>query len=363
MEVANSISQVFLYLCFSVLAGSFILQLVPNKYRPDVSVSNRILLISTGLVPILSFIPILDIILYIAPRLGLVDSVKVVLTTYTVGTAWNFTLFGSAILLLLIAVAKPSEKGLIAFLGLTLTVGLILTVAWSSHAGSVDPILGIASDFMHLAAVSIWVGILLVVGWCSLNHKNWLEFLSWFSIVAMSCLATTAISGVLLMDLMVEDYLDSWMVSYGQGVFIKHLFLLPLVFYALVNGLIVKFLISKNASFNPIPWIRLEGFILIVIFMITAIFSQQAPPHGNYLTSDAVSPLFRLFHDDIIDVGNTIGFGGGPVTVLFFFVSIVLMGLNIWSIFKKTSIMISFLLSCLFVMSVYIMFMISVVVR
>ena len=363
MDILVIISQTLLYLCFSVLVGSFILLLVPSKYRPDIKIPKRFLLISAITLPVFAFIPVLDITLYIAPRLGLFESFKIVLTTYTVGTAWDFTLLGSIMLVLLIALARSTEKSIFAFLGILLTFGLILTVAWSSHASAIDPIIGIISDFIHLAAVSIWVGILLIIGWCSLNHKNWLEFLSWFSIVAISCLVATALSGVFLMDVMVDGYIDSWMVSYGQGLLIKHLFLLPLVFYALVNGLIVKYKISKDATFNPIPWIRVEGFILFVIFTITAIFSQQSPPHGNYLTSDAVSPLFRLFHDGIIDSGNTIGFVVNLNTVCFFFLSILFMGLMVLSFFKKASIIISFLFSCLFVMSIYFMLMMTVVIR
>ena len=363
MDILVIISQVLLYLCFAVLVGSFILLLVPSKYRPDIKIPKRFLLISTITLPIFAFIPVLDITLYIAPRLGLFESFKIVLTTYTVGTAWNFTLLGSVMLVLLIALAKSTEKGIFAFLGILLTFGLILTVAWSSHAGTIDPIIGIISDFLHLTAVSIWVGILLIVGWCTINHNNWLEFLSWFSMVAIGCLVATTLSGLFLMDVMVDGYIDSWMVSYGQGLLIKHLFLLPLVFYALVNGSIVKFKLSKDATFNPIPWIRVEGFILFVIFTITAIFSQQSPPHGNYLTSDAVSPLFQLFHDDIIDSGNTIGFVVNSNTVCFFFLSILFMGLIVLSFFKKTSIIISFLFSCLFVMSIYFMLMMTVVIR
>ena len=363
MVILVIISQALLYLCFSVLVGSFFLLLVPSKYRPDIKIPKRLLLISAIMLPVFAFIPVLDITLYIAPRLGLFESFKIVLTTYTVGTAWNFTLLGSVMLVLLIALARSTEKGIFAFLGILLTFGLILTVAWSSHAGAIDPIIGIISDFLHLTAVSIWVGILLIVGWCAINHNNWLEFLSWFSMVAIGCLVATTLSGLFLMDVMVDGYIDSWMVSYGQGLLIKHLFLLPLVFYALVNGLIVKFKISKDATFNPIPWIRVEGFILFVIFTITAIFSQQSPPHGNYLTSDAVSPLFRLFHDDIIDSGNTIGFVVNSNTVCFFFLSILFMGLIVLSFFKKASIIISFLFSCLFVMSIYFMLMMTVVIR
>ncbi|RDW16153.1 copper resistance D family protein [Oceanobacillus chungangensis] len=362
MDIIVIISQALLYLCFSILAGSFLLLLVPSSYRPNIKIPKYLLLISAIILPVFAFFPVLDSILFIAPRLGLLESFKIVLTTYTVGTAWDFTLIGSVLLVLLISLARPKEKDTFAFLGTVLTFGLILTVAWSSHAGAMEPITGIISHFIHLTAASIWVGVVLIVGWCAINHNNWLKFLSWFSKIAIGCLTATAISGILLTNVMVDGYTDSWMVSYGQGLLIKHLFLLPLVFYALLNGLIVKYKVSKDITFNPIPWVRVEGLILFVIFTITAIFSQQSPPHGNYLTNDAVSPLFRLFHDVIIDSSNTIGFTVNLNIVYFFFLCISLVGLIILSIYKKASIMITFLLSCLFVMSIYFMLMISVVI-
>ncbi len=362
METVVIISQILLYLSLSILVGSFILLLVPNKYRPEIRVAKKYLLISAITVPIFSFVPVLDIILYIAPRLGGIESFKLVLTTYTVGNAWNFTLVGSVVLILFIYMIWPTHKKLYSCLGLILTFGLILSLAWSSHSGTIDPIIGIISDFTHLAAVSIWVGIVLVMGWGARNYKNWVEFLNWFSIVAFSCLVMTAISGLLMMDLIVDHYVESWMVSYGQGILFKHLFLLPLVFYAVINGLLMKFLISKNYNFNPIPWIRLEGFILFGIFAITAFYSIQPPPHGNYLSNEAVSPLFRLFHDAPIEAGTTIGFAGGPNTIYFLFLSFLFIGLMILSFFKKAPIIVSLLFSSLFVLCIYFTLMISVVV-
>src|SRR5690606_33813531 len=180
---------------------------------------------------------------------------------------------------------------------------------------------------------------------------------------AFGCLVATALSGLLMMDVIMDGYIDSWMVSYGQGILVKHLFLLPLLFYALVNGIIVKYKISKDATFNPIPWIRLESFILFVIFTITAFYSQQPPPHGDFLTNDAVSPLFRLFHDDIIDAGSTIAFALNLNTICFFFISILFFVLMVLSYFKKASIILSFLFSCLFVTSIYSMLMVTVIIR
>lgn len=357
------VSQALLYVCFSVLAGSFILMLVPNNVRPEVKIPKRLLLISAGTLPIFAFFPVLDITLFIAPRLGLVESFKLVLTTYTVGTAWNFTLLGSVVLILLISIAKETEKSRFAYLGTLLTLGLMLTIAWSSHAGSIDPTMGLISHFLHLTAVSVWVGILLMIGWCAVNHQHWLTFLSWFSAVAIGCLAATVLSGVLLMDVMVDGYISSWVGSYGQGLLIKHLFLVPLLFYALVNGVIVKYKLSKDAAFNPIPWIRVEGFILLTIFMITAAFTQQSPPHGNNLTTEAISPLFNLFHGSTIEPGQSIGFVVNMYTVGFFFLSILLFGVLILSFLKKASILLSFLISCFLVSSIYIMLMVTMVIR
>ncbi|WP_180968299.1 copper resistance D family protein [Cytobacillus massiliigabonensis] len=337
--------------------------LVPIKYRPDIKIPKRLLLICAISLPVFAFIPVLDITLYIAPRLGLFESLKIVLTTYTIGTAWDFTFLGSIVLILLIALVKSAEKRNFAILGAILIFFLILTVAWSSHASAIDPIVGMISDFLHLAAVSIWVGVLLVIGWCSLNHRNWLEFLSWFTNVAFGCLVAVILSGLFLMDLMIDGYFDSWMVSYGQGLLMKHLFLLPLVFYAFVNGFFVKYKISKDATFNPIPWIRVEGLILFAIFTITAAFSQKSPPHGTQLTSDAISPLFHLFHDGIINSTHTIGFVINLNSVCFLFLSILFMGLIVLSFFKKASMILSFLLCCLFVVSIYFMLMVTVVIR
>lgn len=363
MEILVIISQVVLYLCLSVLTGTFLLLLVPDKYRPNIKIPKHLLMISIIALPISAFVPVLDIIAFIAPRLGFLESLKIVLTTFTAGTAWDFTLLCSILLALLIVFAKSTEKTIYGYLGSLLTMGLIFTVAWSSHAGSINPQVGIISDFLHLVAVSIWVGILLIIGWFSTNHENWLEFLSWFSVVAFSCLSVTVLSGLFMMDVIVEGYIDSWMVSYGQGLLLKHLFLLPLLFYALANGLIVKYKILKNSQFNPTPWIRLEGFLLFTLFTITAVYSQQPPPHGNYLTGEAISPLFRLFNKDVIDVGSRIGFVVNSTTVIFFFLSILFFGFLLLSFYKKASIIISFLFSCFFVTSIYFMLMVTVVIR
>ncbi|MCS0543151.1 hypothetical protein NXY55_24540, partial [Aeromonas veronii] len=87
------------------------------------------------------------------------------------------------------------------------------------------------------------------------------------------------------------------------------------------------------------------------------------PPHGNFLTIEAVSPLFLLFHDDIIDAGSTIDFALNLYTICFFFISILFFVLMVLSYFKKASIILSFLFSTLFVTNIYLMLMVTVVIR
>lgn len=359
MDTLITLSHAILYVSFALLTGSFILFLVPASYKPSLHISARLLKLSTLSLPVLTFFPVLDVALFIAPRFGLIEALLIVITTYTIGNAWLATVTTSLLLLLTFTLKK---KTLAAVLALTFTLAAMLTVAWASHAASINFTVGVISDFLHLLAVSVWVGILLVIGWCATNSDNWLAFLKWFSLVAISCLSLTALSGVLLMDVLVDSYIKSWTVNYGLGLFMKHLFLLPLMFFALANAFLVKFKQSRDPNFNPLHWIRAEGLILLTMFIITAFFSQQSPAHGNFLTSDAISPLFKLFYDGPVDMTSRIIFDANPGSVGFFFGAILSTALMVVSIFKKTPSWVSYLLGCLVVTCLFMMVMLAVVV-
>lgn len=367
MHLFVILSQAVLYVCFSILVGTFVLQIVPKHYRPAINVPPKLLLWSTILIPVATFIPVLNIILYISPRLGFGQATKIVLSTYTVGLAWTFTLLiASVILLVLIASVQQSKitSKAVSALVLLLLFTLIGMVSWSSHAGAINVALGTTSDFIHLAAVSVWAGTLLIIGWFATDTSNWGAFLTWFSVLAISCLGATAVSGFLLVDVLVDEYVNAWMVSYGQGIFLKHLFIIPLVVYAAFNGLFVKYKITKNPTYNPIRGVRIESFILITIFILTAIFSQSSPPHGLYLTQDAISPLFKLFNDtSAITASSYLKFKPSGSAIAFVFVSMALFGANIVAFIKRAPVWLMFIISTCFVLSVYSTFMLSMVIR
>lgn len=361
-----SISQLVLYGSLSILMGVFILRIVPDKYRPAFSISNRLMLGSAIAVPVMAFMPVLNIVLYIAPRLGLARSFEVVLLQYTIGLAWVTTLLVSGLLIFFYLLASSrnhmKHKGF-NLLFMLLVVGMIVSIAWASHATALQFSLGIISDSIHLLAVSVWVGVVFVIAWFATNYENWGKFLSWFSVVAISCLGATAISGFLMLDVLVDDYVDAWMVSYGQGLFLKHLFLIPLIFYAVVNATYVKYKVGKDATFNPLPGVKVESMILLSIFLLTAYFTQASPPHGAYLTDSAISPLFKWLHSGEIGAASSVVFISNPIAIAFVFGCFVWIGLLIVGVWKKLPLFVQFLFAVLLVVNIYMIFMLSVGVR
>lgn len=364
MDILVITSQALLYICFALLMGGLILPLVSTQYRPAILIPFKLYSFSAIAIPILAFFPVLNIILYITPRLGFFESVQIVLTTYTIGNAWDITLIVSILLLFVLRLLKREKTTLLYVLGIFLTAASMISVAWASHAFALSPITGIISDSLHLMAVSVWVGILLIVGWFTTNTENWIPFLKWFSLVAISCLSLTAISGLFLMDILVDNYVNSWIISYGTGLLLKHLFILPLIFYAVFNSVFVKYKMAKDPSYPARKGVRVESFILLSMFIMTAIFSQQSPPHGYTLTEEMISPIFRLFNDSPINELSRVGFVVKLPSVFFFFMAVLFTFLStVLAFFKKTPAIILFICSCVAISSILSMILAAIAIR
>lgn len=360
MQVLVIISQILLYVCFAFLFGYYILALVPEKHRPSYAMRIEILQYSVVGILIGGFIPALYVVTFIAPRVGVMDAFVTVLTVYTVGQAWLAAVALGLVVLLCMKLWHDKSSALYKLAQIVLLIGLVATIAWSSHASAVNFVLGFSSDLLHLLSVSIWVGVLLVMSWFSTSNENWLAFLKWFTPVAALCFSITILSGIFLLEAMIPSYTDAWAVDYGQGLLIKHLFIIPLAFYALMNGVFVKVRIERNASFNPIPWARLESILLLVIFTITAIFSQQSPPMHSISASD-VSPIFKLTYSGEIVSGLTVGLGVNWFTILFVLITLLFLVLSIIAFVKKAPTWLCFTLACGIVFSAYLTLMYSVV--
>lgn len=277
MEFLVMIGQLVLSLGLAVLMGSFILLAIPESKRPKIQITPVI--ISTSLLGVVlgAFIPILQITFALMPRMSFTTALETVLLSYRTGMAWDVTL-GSAMILLIIYVFSYSSPSKIwPFIYLLLVTILIATIAWASHASSISPVRGFLGDFFHLLAAATWVGILLVIGWFSTNTANWLKWLKWFSPVAFSCFVVMGLSGFLLMDLTIPNYVEGLQTAYGKGLLLKHILMIPLIATIIINSFYMKRWLQTKAV-NPTFWVRIESIVLFAIFAVTAFFSHQAPP-------------------------------------------------------------------------------------
>lgn len=362
MILLGTITQALLYLCFAILVGSFTLNLVPNTHRPDLNVPRGALMLASGGIAILSFFPVLQVILYLSPDIGFSQTLQSVLFTFEVGKAWMFTFILSNLLFIFVILFDYLNKTLYAYIGLAFTFIMILTLGWSSHASSYDQVWGFFSNTAHFTAVSVWVGILFVVSWFSKNHSNWSMFLKWFTPVAIVCFVSTIITGLVLMSFVVEfdDYTNAWMFPYGQSLLIKHLLIIPLLVFATINSLLIKKKLKKDSNFNPRPWARTESMIILLIFSATAALGQQSPPHETTVSSTGISKLFLLFYQGQFQPEMTVQLGLTPISIALIILSVLFLALIILSFIKKPPLIIPFLMSVLLVICLYLSLLLGI---
>ncbi|WP_147534320.1 copper resistance D family protein [Bacillus marasmi] len=362
MPFINTITQALIYVCFGIILGSFILSLVPLSYRPAISVPKGTILTAIAGIAIFSFIPVLQLILYLSPGMGFLYTLQSVLLTFEVGKAWCFT-FVLSILLFIFAIWTDYRKcALHSYIGMVLVLILIFALAWSSHASSLNKVVGFLTHTIHFTAVSVWCGILIVISWFSKNHSNWTNFLKWFTPTASFCFISTIVSGLILMTFVVNfnDYTNSWILPYGQTLLIKHLLILPLLIYALINSIFIKRNIMIDDQYNPIAWTRMESIMILLIFSATAALGQQSPPHETVIIDEEVSNLFKFFYEGPFFPEMTLQFSMNITSVSLIGFALLFLAIIIISYIKKAPTILTLVMSVLFVFSIYLSIMLSV---
>lgn len=364
MTFIGFISEALLYLCFAILMGSFILHIVPSEYRPELNIPRKVLLVSIIGIAILSFTPALQVILAFYKDIGLSLTIKSVLFTFEVGKAWIISFILSNILLIYVILFDLKKKTTYSYVGIVFTFLLILTLGWSSHASSLTEVSGFITHTVHFLSVSVWVGILLVVSWFTSNRDNWLNFLQWFTPVAITCFLITIGTGLFLMSLVVDikAYTNAWMVSYGQALLIKHLLIVPLLAFAFINSVLMRKRLKKDNTFNPKPWAKAESIILLLIFSATTVLGQQSPPHDivTMIKSVGASTFFELLYQNKIQPDMSVILSFGLNGIVLTAISLLFLLLTILSFIKKAPVFVSFITSIFFVLTSYLALMLSI---
>lgn len=362
MLIAGVLSEAFLYLCFSLLIGSFIVSMVPETARPEVRIPKGVLLSASLGIALFSFLPVLKIVLYLYKDLGLVYTMQSVLINFEVGKSWVITGILSLILFIYLIPIKIERKPLFALNGLLFTLILIAALGWSSHASSLSKWAGFITHSLHFLAVTTWVGILIVVSWFSRNHVNWERFLKWFSPVALFCLLVTVLTGISLMTFHMElsEYVSVTTIPYGQTLLIKHLAILPLLAFAVINSFFIRKRLKNDVTFNPIPWAKLESIVVLLVFSITGALGQASPPHelNTMVKAEGASKLFTYFYPG--EIVFPIEFSPGLGSIGLIVLALFFLALLVFTFIKQAPKFLTLLMSLLFILTGYLAFMLGI---
>lgn len=363
MVIIETITQALVYLCFAILMGSFILYLVPDTNKPEIAVRKGVLMLAAAGIALLSFFPVFRLILYLSPGMGFLQTIVSVLYSFEAGKAWTITFLISCILFIFLIWLDVQRKPQYSYIGLALTILLILTLGWSSHASSIDHLWGFLNHTLHFAAVSVWTGILFVAGWFSVNDAYWRKFIKWFTPAALFCLGIVIITGLALMSFVMqpEAYPDSWILPYGQSLLVKHLLLLPLLVSALINGLLVKKKLKTEESFQPSPWAKMESIVILLIFSATAALGQQSPPHETIVTIEEASKLFTSIYQGTFQPDMQIDLAFHPAGIVLFVLAMLFIALMIAAFIKEKRALTAFLMGILSVFCMYFALMFSII--
>lgn len=329
------ISEGLLYVCFAILIGALTLRIVPARLQPAVHVPNGLLLACAAAIPVLSYVPIHRLALLFAQdfELSYFAMLKSVLLDVNAGKAWIWTALGSAGLAVLLAAKSFRNDRHMPKVALFVTMLLIVWLGYASHASSLSALKGLVVHSTHFFTFSLWIGILFVVAWFSKSADNWQAFLKWFSPLAIVCVVVTLLAGITLMTFTTPEYVNAWMLPYGQTLLIKHLLILPLLLFAYTNGFIYKSAVAKNPDFNPVRWLRIESVVALLVLAATAFMGQQSPPHTvkDTLQTESPSPLFTWLYKGAFSPDLSLRFTLHMESVLMFAAALLVIVGVIWT--------------------------------
>lgn len=359
------LSESILYLCFSLLMGAFLIQFIPVQSKPEIHISKRLIQLSVLGVVFFSVAPVVRIILFLYEDIGLIITMQNVLGGFEVGKAWNLTIILSVFFYLFVSLFPVLKSKILSGIALAFTLVLILALGWASHAATLTEWSGFVIHSLHFLAVTVWIGILFIVGWCSKNQKNWLSYLNWFTPLAIVCFLTIAGTGLFIMTLVIDvnEYADSWMVPYGQALLMKHLTIIPVLFFAFINGFWIRRKLKRQEQINPTALLKFESILLFFTFVFTGVLGQQEPPHSIEITLAGSGPsaIFAYFYSGVIDPSMSLQLGLNTLNILFFIVAIIFMWLILYSFRKKTPAVIPFFMGLFCVLSLYFGLMASII--
>jgi putative copper resistance protein D len=316
-----------------------------------------VLLLSVLGIIVFSLGPVLQVIFYFSDSVGFNLTTFSVLFDFQVGKAWIFTAWIAVFLYLTIYVegSKYIQALLLFF--------MVLAVGYASHVASLSFWTGFLSHSVHFLSVILWTGILFHVSWFVQEPRNWRNFLKWFTKLAVGCMVALIGSGFITMLYVVDikDYMNAWVLPYGQFLLLKHIGILPLLAFAFINGILFK-KTKTDSLFNPLPWVRAESITVMIIFFLTSILGTLSPPHDVSFTvkSEGTSSWIQYLLGGEIEVPVSLDISLTIQAVSLFIMGTIFLGFIVLSFYKQVKPFFAVIFGCLFIISTYFGLMVAV---
>ncbi|HEX5909758.1 MAG TPA: copper resistance protein CopC, partial [Thermoleophilaceae bacterium] len=216
------------------------------------------------------------------------------------GRAWTgrlaaFALVGLA-LTLPAAARRPVPRWLLA-----LPLGyLVVAPALSGHAGATDQLLLVPSDVVHVAAMSAWVGGLVMLVFALPRATRALappdrtavlaQCVTRFSTVALVAVAALVVTGVIQSVVQLDAFSDLWSSAFGRAVLVKTALLLVLLGLGAYNRQRTRPQLVERARAGETPGatglrlrraIRAEVALLAAVLVAAGALVGYSPTAGS----------------------------------------------------------------------------------
>ncbi|RJE86944.1 hypothetical protein D3P07_17335 [Paenibacillus sp. 1011MAR3C5] len=291
--------ETLLYLSFAVTGGYILLLFIPERSKPQLNIPLDLFQYGLLAIPVFSFMSILRtsfILREFAETMPYYELLLIVLKDYKYGNAWIWILIGGTSIY---AVTQLFQKKILRFKW-PLAIIWVLTVlahGWASHPAGFSS-WGFVYQSVHVGAVSVWLGVLILVAWYTRGALNWRPFVRWYTPLAIGSMVLILAAGLAMMYILVDGYIRSWGINYGEALLLKHLVFIPLLLLAFMNGFLSKVTGHGTDERKLIWWLRAETVIAAAILAITAYMGMQEPPHEGEFEDPAPSLLFTWLHGD-----------------------------------------------------------------
>ena len=197
----------------------------------------------------------------VTTRLGLSLLARLVL-----GVLWFFVVIGAAR-----GLAHGSPWKNAAFL---LSAGTIATFSISGHAGAVAlPVVSVASDIGHMAALSIWIGglIALVTACRGLPDAEFNRIAQRYSRLATWAMPVTVVTGLITASRLLGGIDELTSSDYGRLLITK----VSLVVLVIVFGAGARRRLARLSMFRRV--VAIEVVVALAVFTVTTVMLSTSP--------------------------------------------------------------------------------------